>query len=225
MSSPRWFPGDWSVNLLPKGTPMSRSLRTILATAAAAGLLVGGVSLASYATTRHDSAGSAGAGAGTASLPKTRVYTVGSTHDLINGGASRLRSVSVPKGNYEISVSGVVTDGSSDPDSLACLLTDKKTLTYILHHPGSLRGSQRLYMLLNSNAADSSFGFIDQTNPAAHVDRSSIVYGCTFNGTGPFKVVRPIQFTLTPVKTANQKKGQVYHLPAAKVGRMTHALR
>ena len=189
---------------------------------AAAVVLVGGVSLASYSTTRHDSAGGAGAGA---PLPKTRVYTVGSTHQIINGGASRLRSVNVPKGYYEISLSGLVTDQSSDPDGISCLLTDKKTLTYILNHPGSLRGSQRLYMLLNSDSADPQFGVFDQTNPVAHVDRRSIVYGCVFNGTGPFEVIRPIQYTLTPVKPTTPKRGQVYQLPTAKLGGVIKALR
>ena len=78
---------------------MSRSLRTVLATATAAGLLVGGVSLASYATTRHDSAGGAGGGAGASGAPKVIKFHVGVQHQSFNGGAFRLYSAKVPKGN------------------------------------------------------------------------------------------------------------------------------
>lgn len=205
---------------------MSRPpLRVVLATAAAAGLLVGGVNLASYATTRHDSAGGAGAG----SQPKTLVFKIGTKGQKFNGGSAHLYSARVPTGNYEISMSGIALDRAAPSigDSLACLVADKRTLTYILGHPGSLRGAQRLYGLLNQTQQDGgdAIGILDQTNPAAKVDRKKIVYGCTFNGTGPFQVVRPLQFTLTPVKVDNQKSGARYQLPTTKVRQLAHALR
>jgi hypothetical protein len=208
---------------------MSRSLRAVLATATAAGLLVGGISLASYATTRHEAGSGSGSGAGAKSQPKTLVFKVGSKGQQFNGGSARLYNGKVPKGTYEISMSGIVLDRAAPAtgDAIACLVADKRTLSYILNHPGSLRGSQRLYALLGQNQLDGGeqIGLIDQTNPAAKVDRRKIVFGCTFNGTGPFEVARPLQFTLTPVKVDNQKAGARFQLPITKVRAFVNALR
>jgi hypothetical protein len=197
------------------------SLRAVLATTGAAALLVGGANLASYAATHHGHGGSA-----KASASKTTVFTLGSPGQKFAGNTAHLFTAKVPKGTYQMTMSGIAVDSAaSDTDNVTCVFVDQKTLTHLLHSSGSLKGGQRLYALLSSQGTDSNFGFINQTNPAAKVDRPNIVYGCTFNGTGPFQVVRPLQFTMTPVKATKGKSTGKYHLPATKVRDLARALR
>jgi hypothetical protein len=198
-------------------------LRAVLATAAAATVLVGGVNLASYAAGHHQGTGSA---AKPSAQPKTIKFHIGSPGATFNGGSTHLFSAKVPKGTYEISMSGLLVDQSTGSDNLTCLVADKKTLTRLLGHPGSFAGAQRLYSIFTQSQADSTtgFGLLDSTNPAVKVDRAKIVYGCALSGTGPFLVARPPVFTLRPVKVTN-KSGHHYTPPVAKVQKLTRALR
>jgi len=50
-----------------------------------------------------------------------------------------------------------------------------------------------------------AFGILDATNPVAKIDRSKIVFGCLFNGSGPYVMSRVPTFTLTPVRVTNKK--------------------
>jgi hypothetical protein len=183
---------------------MSRSLRAVLATATAAGLLVGGISLASYATTRHDNAGG-GAGAGASSAPKVIKFHLGSQNQTFNGNAIRLYTAKIPTGNYSVSMSGVLLDQATDKtgDSYSCLLADKKDLVHALTSGSGATSFKRIYSATGQDfdtVGSFSFGIYTDTNPAVHVDRSKIMFGCVFNGTGPYKVSRVPVFTFTPIK-------------------------
>ena len=198
-------------------------LRAVLATAAAATVLVGGVNLASYAAGHHHGTGSA---AKPSAQPKTTKFHLGSPGSSFNGTSTHLFSAKVPKGTYEIGMSGLLLDQTTGTDSYTCLVADKRTLTRLLSNPGSFAGAQRLYAVFAASQTDgtSSFGFLDSTNPAVKVDRAKIVYGCAFNGTGPYLVARPPVFTLRPVKVTN-KSGHHYTAPVAKVAQLARALR
>jgi hypothetical protein len=208
---------------------MSRSLRAVLATATAAGLLVGGVSLASYATTRHDSAG--GAGAGAAGAPKVIKFHLGVLNQTFNGGAFRLFTAKVPTGNYSVSMSGVFDDQAVDDsgDSYSCLLADKKDLLKALTSGGGAPNFKRIYSATGQDydtTGSFNFGIFTDTNPAAHVDRAKLIYGCIFNGDGPYRVSRVPVFTLTRI-SADSRSGHRYipPLPKADIRRLSGALR
>jgi hypothetical protein len=81
-----------------------------------------------------------------------------------------------------------------------------------------------LYALMSSTAPSPEFGFLDQTNPAAVVDRPTVAYGCSFNGAGPYHVVRPLVFTLRPVKVTNEKPGTPFLPSAAKIAQLARAV-
>lgn len=197
-------------------------LRAVLATSAAAALLVGGANLASYAATHHGHG--AGASASRASQPKTITFTLGSNNQTFNAGSVHLFTGKVPPGTYATSISGFLS--STTNDSYTCLLVDKKALLHLVQHPSSLSGAQRLYSAVEQSGADntSGFGLITEHNPVAKVDRSTIVYGCVFNGPDPYRVARPLEFALTPVKASHQR-GKKFNLPTMKVRQLAHALR
>jgi hypothetical protein len=208
---------------------MSRSLRVVLATAASAGLLVGGITLASYATTRHDSAGGAG-GAGGSSAPKVLKFHLGVQNQTYNGGAFRLFTAKIPTGNYAVSMSGVFLDQAVDDsgDSYSCLAADKKDLLKALTS-GSGASFKRIYSATGQDfdtTGSFNFGIFTDTNPAAHVDRSKIMFGCVFNGDGPYKISRVPVFTFTPVKVDGRSgKRFVPPTPKADLRRLREALR
>jgi hypothetical protein len=196
-------------------------LRAVLATTAAAGLLVGGANLASYAATHHGH--SSGTSAKPHAQPKTIAYHLGSPGQAM--GNTRLFSAKVPKGTYEVSISGWLSDDvSTTGDSVTCVLADKKALFHLLNHPGSLTGAQRFYAI-TGGSEDKTYDFavMDNSNPVAKIDRRNISYGCLLSG-GPFHVVRPLVFTLKPVSVSN-KKGHALQLTKSQVGSLHSALR
>jgi hypothetical protein len=201
---------------------MSRSLRTVLATAAAAGLLVGGVSLASYATTRHDSAG--GAGAGASSEPKTLVFHLGSPGRQFAGDSAHFLGGKVPTGTYQVGMSGIVLDkASGGSDSYSCLVADKRDVKKVL--AGTSASLRRIYALEGEGQGDFNFGVVASTNHVQKVDRSKIVVGCAFNGVGPFVVKRTLTFTFRPVKSTNKSAAPVDIVPEARVRKLSNLLR
>jgi hypothetical protein len=201
------------------------SLRTIVATTTAAALLVGGAQLASYATTHHGH----GAGASTAaksSQPKTITFTLGSNTQVFAPNSQHLFTAKVPKGTYAVGISGFVSTASSTDDNYTCLLVDKRALLHLAGSSGSLAGTQRLSSAAEAAASDAGFGYgiIGDYNPVAKVDRSTILYGCVFNGTDTYTVARPVEFTLTPVKPSHQK-GKKFTLPTPKLRDLARAVR
>jgi hypothetical protein len=140
-------------------------------------------------------------------------------------GNSRLFTAKVPKGTYEVGISGWLTDDTSTAgDSVTCVLADKKALFHVLNHPGDLTGAQRFYAVTgDSDDQNYDFAVMDNSNPVAKIDRRNIAYGCLLSG-GPFHVVRPLVFTLKPVSVSN-KKGHALQLTKSQVGSLHTALR
>lgn len=201
------------------------SLRAVLATTAAAALLVGGADLASYAATHHSA--SAGAAGKPHAQPKTIAYHLGLPGKSFQGSSTHLFTAKVPKGTYEVSISGWLNDTSGNTsDNYTCLVADKRTLFHVLRHPGNLSGAQRLYAVTGQSDLTDTFDFavVGIANPVAKVDRSKVVYGCLLNGTGPFHIVRPLVFSLRPVSATN-KTGKPLALAKMKARQLSHALR
>jgi hypothetical protein len=201
------------------------SLRVVVATTSAAALLVGGAQLASYAATHH---GHSGAATSRSSQPKTITFTLGSNGQSFGAGSAHLFTAKVPKGTYSVGISGFLQDTSGtfdDTQSYTCLLTDKRTLLHVLQGSGNFSGAQRLYSLTGQSAGDGTFAFglVNDANPVAKVDRPNVIYGCLLNG-GPYTVIRPLKFALTPIKATN-KKGKKFTLPAPKARQLARALR
>ncbi|HEX3298280.1 MAG TPA: hypothetical protein VHR85_15800 [Nocardioides sp.] len=179
-------------------------LRAVLATAAAATVLVGGVNLASYAASHHGT----GSAARPSPPPKTIKFHLGSTGQQFNGGSVHLFTAKVPKGTYNVGLSGIMLDQTSaSGESYSCVLADRRALLRILNHPSASPDFQRIYDITGQSRDDGSFAFgiLDATNPVAKIDRSKIVFGCLFNGSGPYVMSRVPTFTLTPVRVTNKK--------------------
>jgi hypothetical protein len=203
------------------------SVRLVATTVTAAALIAGGVDLASYAASSRDHGAGASASS-QAGQPKTLVFHLGKTGQSFNAGSIRLYSAKVPTGNYSVSMSGVFVDKAADEsgDSYTCVLSDKKSL---LHGLGSSNASfKRIYSATGQDASEGvfSFGVFTDTNPVAHVDRHKILFGCLFNGTGPYQVSRVPVFTLTPVKR-DSRSGHRFTLPSPKADlrKLSRALR
>jgi hypothetical protein len=196
------------------------SLRSSLTTVAAAVVLVSGASLASYAATSH----SHGAGAA-AAQPKTIKFHLGAPGKHFNGNTIHLFTAKVPKGTYDVGLSGVFSDPASG-DSYSCLVADRKSLLKILHNPSSNPDFSHIYDITGQSQDDGTFAFgiLDAENPVATITRSNIIYGCLFNGTGPYTVGRTPTFTLTPVKVTS-KSGTPLPVAKSEVRRLTASLR
>jgi hypothetical protein len=184
------------------------SLRSAVTTVAAAALLAGGASLASYAATNHGH----GAGGGTSSEPKTIKYTLGSPGKVYQGNTQHLFTAKVPKGTYQIGMSGLVLDNDgADNDTYSCLLADKKNIQHVL---GGGNPNYSLWYALDGDAKGSfKYGVVNNSNNAQKISRPGIVFGCIFDGTGPFTVARTVAFTLRPVKVSPESGKP---LPVAK---------
>ena len=199
------------------------SLRSSVTTLAAAVVLVGGASLASYATTNHGH----GAGAATAT-PKTIKFHFGSPGKTFNTtNPVHLFTAKVPKGTYEVGLSGLLLDqAGGSTDNYTCLLSDKKTILKLLGGSGPNPDFSRVYALDGASQSDGgfAFGLVDSTNPVAKVDRPNIVYGCILSGTGPYVVGRTPTFTLTPVKVTS-KSGTPLPIAKSQARRLVGALR
>jgi hypothetical protein len=194
------------------------SLRSTVTTVAAAALLAGGASLASYAATSHGH----GTGGGTSSEPKTIKYSLGSPGKLYKGNTQHLFTAKVPKGSYQIGMSGLVLDNQgADNDSYSCLLADKKNIQHVL---GGGNPNYRLWYALDGDGKGSfKFGVVNYSNNAQKISRPNIVFGCIFDGTGPFTVARTLTFTLRPVKVT-AAKGKPLSVPASQVHRLVGKL-
>ena len=188
---------------------------------------VGGVSLASYATTRHEGAGG---GAGASSAPKVIKFHVGVQNQSFHGGAFRLYSAKVPTGNYSVSMSGVFADEAVDETGDgSCLLADKKTLVKALTSGGGTPSFKRIYSATGQDfdtTGGFSFGIYSDTNPAVHIDRAKIMFGCVFNSGGPYRIIRVPVFTLTPIKVDGRSGTRFIPAPPkADIRRLIAALR
>ena len=203
-------------------------LRAVLATASAAALLVGGVNLASYAATHH---GGGAAGAGASGAPKVLKFHFGVQNQSFHGGAFRLYTAKVPNGNYSASMSGVFNDQAlyESGDSYSCLLADKKSLLHALTSGGGTPNFKRIYSATGQDfdsTGSFGFGIFSDTNPAVHVDRTKIMFGCVFNSGGPYRIARVPVFTLTPIKV-DGRSGHRFIPPAPKadLSTLVNALR
>ncbi len=185
------------------------SLRSSVTTISAVAVRVGGASLASYAATGRGHATGAGA---TASEPKTIKYTLGSPGKIYHGNTDHLFTTKVPKGTYQIGISGLVLDNAgSDSDSYTCLVADKKNIQHVL---GGGNPNDALWYALDGDRKGAfKYGVVNYSNSAQRIARPNIVFGCIFDGTGPFTVARTLTFTLRPVRVTAEKGKP---LPVAK---------
>jgi hypothetical protein len=198
-------------------------LRAVLATSAAAALLVGGANLASYAATHHGHGASA-----KSSAAKTLVFHLGKPGKVMNGDTFHLFNAKVPKGTYSVSMSGIIAPAGGDPtDNISCVVGDKKVLVHLFNGSGVGKSGNGLYLIegQTQSVPPGETGFIDQTNPAATVTRTKLLVGCVLNGPDKFQVVRPMVFTFTPVRTKTLKPGAAYTPPPTKLHDLTRALR
>ena len=197
------------------------SLRAVLATTAAAALLVGGANLASYAATHH---GHAASGKGSAQ-PKAISFHLGIQGHKLAGGA-HLFTAKVPKGTYSVGMSGVLLDANTGTDSYFCTLADKKSFVHLIKHPGTNPDFSHLYEINGQSQSDGTFdfGLLDGFNPVAKITLPTIVYGCILSGTGPFTLSRVPTFTLTPVKVTT-KKGSSFPISRTQVRKLVGTFR
>jgi hypothetical protein len=207
------------------------SIRSTVTTIAAACVLVGGANLASYAATGNVLAlggHAAGAkafssGAGASTVAKTLTFHLGSPGKTFNGGSAHFQAGKVPTGTYEVGMSGILLDTGGTTDSYSCLLADKKDVKKVL--AGDSANLQRIYALDGDSQGNFKFGVLANTNHVQKVDRAKIVFGCVFNGTGPFKVKRTLTFTLKPVKATNKSGSSIDILPKSGVRKLSGLLR
>ena len=156
-------------------------------------------------------------------VPKTLRFHIGSLGTNFAGGTANLVTVNVPKGTYEISMSGLVTDSTGTTDSYTCLVLDKAALLAAIGG-GSLDYS-RVYGLDGDSQGNFKFGVVDYTNPAQKVSRSSVALGCAFNGIGPFVEQRLLTFTFRPITVSDQRNGAPIPLPRSAAQRLSRAMR
>jgi hypothetical protein len=181
------------------------SLRAVLATTAAAGLLVGGANLASYAATHHGHGAGASAAA-KSTQPKTITFHLGKPGKKFAGSSTHLVSAKVPKGTYEVAMTGLILDPDTiaSTDSYSCLVSDRRTILKALHGSITPATYTHFYALDGDGQGSFKFGALDSYNPAQRIDRPTIALGCIFSGTTPWTIARTLTFTLRPVKVTSE---------------------
>lgn len=145
------------------------------------------------------------ASASAASQPKTLKFHLGKPGKVFAGGTIHLFTGKVPKGTYEIGMSGLIEDtGISGTDSYTCLVADKKDLVRLLGSSNPNANIKRFYAVDAHGQQEPDSLELDSTNPAQKVDRTKIAFGCLFSGDGQFKIKRTVTFTFRAVKVTNE---------------------
>ncbi len=97
------------------------------------------------------------------------------------------------------------------PTPYSCLIAYQKNIEHVL---GGGHPNYALWYALDCDHNGTfKYGVVNYSNSAQKIDRPHLVFGCIWQGTGPFTVVRTVTFTLRPVKVTAEKGKP---LPVAK---------
>jgi hypothetical protein len=156
-------------------------------------------------------------------VSRFKIGSVGST--FTNASPGNVFSAKIPKGTYQVSVTGLaLNSGGGTSDSLTCLALDKNALLVAIGG-GSLDYS-KVYALTGNQTGDFDFGVINYTNPAQKISGSNIALGCVFNTpTGTFTEAHQIAFTFKPITLSDKKKGGAIPLSRTAGHRIASGLR
>jgi hypothetical protein len=154
-----------------------------------------------------------------------RIGSVGSS--FTSASHDQVFSAKIPKGTYQVSVTGLVTEtgsGTTDTDTISCLATDRATLLAALG--GGSFDYSKVYALTGNKTGDFDFGVINYTNPAQKISSSNIALGCLFRpqSTGTFTEAHQIAFTFKPVTTSDKRLGTVIPIPRSAQQRIADGL-
>jgi hypothetical protein len=156
--------------------------------------------------------------------PKTIRFHLGSPGQTFAGNSQHVFSGNVPKGTYQVGLTGLVTQSpSTSGDSYTCLIADKAKLL-ALFGGGPLSNFSGFYALDGDTQGSFKYGVLDDTNHAQKVTSSSIAFGCLFTGPDAFKVRRTLTFTLRPI-AATDKSGTPLSITRTGARHLLRALR
>jgi hypothetical protein len=150
-------------------------------------------------------------------------FHIGSVGATFPGNTAKLFFAKVPRGNYQIGISGIVSDVGGSGDSYTCLVADKNALLIALG--GGTLDLNKVYAVDESTQDDFMFGFMNYTNPTQKVANANIALGCAFNGTGTYTENRLVSFTFRPISVGDKKTGGAVPLPRSAAQRLSNALR
>jgi len=162
--------------------------------------------------------------------PKTITFRLGSVGQSFAGGTVRFFSARVPKGTYEVAVSGLITQSSTDPgDNYSCVIADKATLLRVLSGTVTRTDLTGIYALDGDKSGGFKYGVVGNVNPVQSLKSSSIAYGCQFNSSvtptpDSFVTSRPVIFTLRQVTRAS-KGGAPLPVSRTAAANLARALR
>jgi hypothetical protein len=147
-------------------------------------------------------------------VPATLRYKYGNAGTTFStSSVPQLYSAKLPKGTYDVNVTGILSDaGSGGSDSYLCVAIDKSALF------GSLDYS-KVYAFDANDESNSTFGLLNFTNNAQRITGGEVAYGCIFSGSGTFTEERAVQFTFRPV-TATDKHGTLIPLTKSAASRL-----
>jgi hypothetical protein len=156
--------------------------------------------------------------------PKTIRFHLGSPGRTFAGDTQHVFSAKVPKGTYQLGLTGLVTQSpSTSGDSYTCLIADKAKML-ALFAGGSPSNFSGFYAIDGDTQGAFKYGVLDDTNHAQKVTKSSIAFGCLFTGPDAFTVRRTMTFTLRPV-TATDKSGTPLSITRTGARHFLRALR
>ncbi|HEY3527954.1 MAG TPA: hypothetical protein VGK78_02300, partial [Nocardioides sp.] len=144
--------------------------------------------------------------------PKLLRWHLGAVGTTFANGASDLFKVTVPKGTYQVTLSGLlVQSGASTTDSWQCLAVDYHKL---LDNPSSPDISG-IWALGGHQWSDWDAAVLDYTSaPITLTQPRAMLYGCQFSGTtGTITAYQPPTFVFHKVTVANQTQGSPVVLP------------
>jgi hypothetical protein len=151
--------------------------------------------------------------------PATLTYRYGTVGTAYPTGTPQLYTANIPKGSYDIDLSGLVLEsGSGGSDSYQCLVMDKAALLAAIHGGGTPPYS-KWYLLTGDAEGTYNYGILNSVNTAQKIT-GPVAYGCIWNGSGTYTPARQVQFTFRPV-TATTKHGSVLPLTKSAAKRLT----
>ena len=153
---------------------------------------------------KHLNANMVGGKTATQLAGKTIRFHLGTVGSTLSG--TQLFFAKVPKGTYQVSIAGILTDQGTDPtDNYTCLVADRAAVLAALG--GGTLDLSKVYGVEAGTSGDSTFGFLGSINPAQKIANSNIVLGCGFNSTPGFTNSRQLSFTFRPVSVGDKNHG------------------
>jgi hypothetical protein len=136
--------------------------------------------------------------------PALSRFTLGTTNGTLTPNGEHLFTTTLPKGTYQMQITGLVTSDTST-DSYDCVIANKNKIL-------AMDESGIYAAHLGDFTNDANAPFVNAADVETLKAKTAVLFGCETNSaTGVVTTVRPVTFTFKKVSVTN-KRGSVFTL-------------